>query len=413
MSDVTSTRPIQSPESSPQVMAESVTPMQPPTDVFADDYLDRVIEYFQSPDSQLTAPQEPAADEFLSIEDRMDQHVQAALDRFVAYAATASEQEAKQSTPEPVTTVIETSEPTPHPEKRFISIRRRVGRVALAGVAFIGAISLTIVGQNLVQRAPIEGATAATLPSTPEPSTTTSTTEAPTTTTIETTTTIAEVEPYSAEIGEKSGILSIPAICEDSMDVYEQDEMDVLYSHAAGKWEYASDAPINYRNPDFTPRGYCERTEQYAAQQRAGHNPGYRQRTERNNKASNLGSASQHQPVLVHERNSDGPLSVDVGEVGNAVLLGHGSTYGAPLADSGAIRRGDPIVYLRDDGKVFTYYALSMEIIPAADWEKIYDWSNPGSKRTLSMYNCVDSEGRPGSDSHRLVWRFVDEPVKA
>jgi sortase (surface protein transpeptidase) len=294
-------------------------------------------------------------------------------------------------------------------------IGRVVGTVALTGALFVVGVGGSMIGQSLLQGGS-SSEQVETSPSpaqaeepTTQPSNETLPLAEPTAATTEATTTTTEFVPYSAEEGQLIGTLSMPNICEDSVEIYAQHENNMVQDGTTGEWSFAVDAPINYRNPDATPRADCVQTAGYAASQRAGSNPGYRQRPERDNKVSNQGSAAQWQPVAVHEMNDTGILSVYPGQGGNAVLMGHGSTYSAAFADTGALQPGNEVVFSRSDGKQFTYRAVGYEIMPAGPESRnqLYNWSHPDSPATLTLFSCSNAEGEPGSSTHRLVWRFV------
>jgi sortase (surface protein transpeptidase) len=107
--------------------------------------------------------------------------------------------------------------------------------------------------------------------------------------------------------------------------------------------------------------------------------------------------------------NDAGIRSVYPGEAENTVFMGHGSTFGATFADSGALKPGDEVTVNRSDGREFTYRAVGYEIIPGTveGRDKIYEWSHPDSPATMTLFSCSDEQGRPGSATHRLTWRFV------
>ncbi|TXG76731.1 class E sortase [Patescibacteria group bacterium] len=366
-------------------------------------YFERAVEYFKTQDSAASAPHEPSYSDRLAGSgadlfepESFEQAVQQFISEVEEYAAAVASQDSDAS-PEPTPPLIQTR------EKRPLSRTRKVGRAAIriAVIPVVGAASffgVTAISTQVRDVVPDRAAEAASQPSTATTELAVTTTEAPVTTTTEaaTTTTMPEV-PFSAEIGELSGTLSIPSICEDSIEIYEQDENDVVYDSSTDEWHFSEDAPINMRELDETPLEYCEEMPDLP----------YQDRLERNDKASNLGDASRFQPVVVHEQNANGPRSVYPGQEGNAVLFGHRTTYNAALNNVEALQPGAFIFYVRPDGEMFTYRVVGHEVIAATDNDVLYEWSHPDSKATLTLVACSKPDGTPTSSSHRYLVRAV------
>lgn len=366
-------------------------------------YFERAVEYFKTQDSAALAPHEPSYEDRLSDfgadlsePEAFEQAVQQFISEVEEYAAAVDDQGPAVS-PEPAPVPAQ-----PH-EKHLPSRTRKAGRamISIAALPVIGVASffaVTAIDAQARDVAPERAAEAAPQSPTATTELATTTTEAPVTTTTEavTTTTMPEV-PFSAEIGELSGTLSIPSVCEDSIEIYEQDENDVVYDSSTDEWHFSEDAPINMRELDETPLEYCDEMPDLP----------YQDRLERNDKASNLGDASQFQPVVVHEQNANGPRSVYPGQEGNAVLFGHRTTYNATLNNVEALQPGAFIFYERPDGEMFTYRVVGHEVIAATDNDVLYEWSHPDSKATLTLVACSKPDGTPTSSSHRYLVRAV------
>ena len=387
----------------PPVDLEGLSHIAPP-DIFDPNYFEKALEYFKTTDSQLSAPVEKTYDQIL------EEEVQKIIEGVEQYAKdlAAQEQAAAQVT-EPITLTLKPAEEESRQEKprRLRKVARGVGVLAAAGaLSVVGVFGGMFARQAFFPYEAEAGATGvtATPPRDTQPNTTTSTTEATTTTEEATTTTTPEAVPFTAEVGEKIGFMSIPGICEDTIDVYAQSENDKVQD-ADGDWEFRPEAPINKRDPDVTPRGDCAQTAEYASHQPAG----YLQRSQRNNKASNKGNAAQWQPVAVHEMNDNGILSVYPGEAGNTAFASHRTTYSGTFGDIGALKPGDPVYFVRSDKKAFTYRVVGQEVLPAEAVSDIYNWSYPGSKATMTLYGCSHADGSPGGASHRIVVRAIME----
>lgn len=383
--------------------------------IFDDGYsFEQAVEYFKTMESAEQAPRELSFDELINQE----------VERLLAEeSATASPTSQKQAEIDQLEAVF-ASDPTPDPEPRarersprLPRLRRALGAAAIvavtAPVAFfgVGAVdSARHAGNATEQASPGDQTDQDDVAQSSTPPTGAETTvpqAGPAVPVVAEANFVNEpVVEFTTEPNEQMGTMSLPTLCLE-VETYAQHENDKVLDSASGDWVFRGEAPINYRNPDANPVDECLQADQYAAAQRAGHDPRYLQRSERNNKASNQGNASQWEPVAIHEMNDEGVLSVYPGQEGNATLAGHRTTYGAGFNDLGALQPGDPLIFDRADGKSFSYRAVGYEVIPAEELDRILNWSHPDSPATMTLYACSDGEGRPGSASHRLVWRFV------
>jgi sortase (surface protein transpeptidase) len=370
-------------------------------DVLDPGYLDALLA------ANHTFQEAPSPAPELTFEELLDQKVKEKIKGVEQYAKDlAAQEQAAEQDPEPITLTPEPVEEERREKPRgFRKVARGVGILAMAGgLGVIGVFGGMFGKQVFFPHEAEATEISATSSRDTQASITTSTTEATTTTVEATTTTVPEAVPFTAKAGEKIGFMSIPGICEDTIDVYAQSENDKVQD-ADGDWGFRPEAPINKRDPDVTPRGDCAQTAEYASHQPGG----YLQRNQRNNKASNKGNAAQWQPVAIHEMNDNGILSVYPGEAGNTVFASHRTTYSATFGDIGALKPGDPVYFVRSDKKGLTYRVVGQEVLPADAVDEIYNWSHPDSEATMTLYGCSNADGSPGGASHRIVIRAVME----
>lgn len=240
---------------------------------------------------------------------------------------------------------------------------------------------------------------------------TTSTTTPPTTSTTQEQ--IADTQEtatiYEATIGEQVGLLVSPVECESIIHV-----MQVSVEQEEQMGDGTRRSPVDQLR--LLPEE--QRRAQVCSEQAIQHANefGYPTRPERMRAARNksfypsLAEGTQSTAgdyIAIAGKSGD----ISPGQRGNAVIFAHGSTESAAYNDLGAMKIGDKKYFVRSDGKVFVYTMIEREILPDDEnlVNEIYNYSgtqdSDPNNSFLSEYGCVDANGKPGSDSHRLVVR--------
>ena len=218
------------------------------------------------------------------------------------------------------------------------------------------------------------------------------------------------VAPFEAKVGEMVGVLEIPGICEEIqvIEYSEQEDLDGLVGTGA--------ATIDRKIPDPTVTEHCENVEAYEQRVEQETVRNHITRAERTRPSAITsdnpeGHVNKLQPIAGHATSAsgDGYLSVFPGQEGNAVIVGHGSTFSAPFADLAALKNGDIAIFRRADGRTFIYEMVHKEILDDEDYLDMLNYSHPDSDKTLTLFMCVDADGNTGSSAKRYVVRMIQK----
>lgn len=223
-------------------------------------------------------------------------------------------------------------------------------------------------------------------------------------------TTTTELPPptlYEAKIGDVIGVLKIPALCEEVQVVAynEQERAQALIGQGS--------AVLDIKNPDPSKTENCdiadEREQAFEQSDKE-----FIRRAERIRPGSGVGPGNPSgqvnfwQPIAGFEMSANNrATSFFPGQPGNAVISGHGSTFSAPFADLGLLKTGDPLHFIRSDGRHLAYKIVATEVVNNDNLIPIYNYSHPDNASTLTIYMCSDAEGRTGSSAKRYVVRAV------
>jgi len=204
--------------------------------------------------------------------------------------------------------------------------------------------------------------------------TTPAATEAPTTTVYD-----SRVE-LQAEKGQLVGSASVPALCEDSIAIFVQNEI----FNPADQANWTSAQKAEYRRNLGDPRDIllpnngkenCEDLSQYAAGERAN-NPDYHTRHEAGN--------DKYLPIMVLDMGAVAP-----GNDGNVVLGGHNTASSAPMRDLYKLQPGD-MMSLVYNGQTHYYQAVTKAIVFSTG---DIDQDNNNYTNTVRNYTYVRADG--------------------